>query len=71
VDLDLFCHEEFNHPQIIESLEATFQKRFVYKQHAITYFADAEESDAPVSYKGQTWELVKKGISRAAGDFLR
>jgi hypothetical protein len=163
-DLDLFCHERFDHSQIIETLEKTFQDRFVYKQqhtqfgifclidnikvdfvnfphlpiaaiededkirfysiadisamkiqailglaqkkdfwdlyellrhysfqqlidwhkqkypsqmlaisipHAITYFADADESDAPVSYKKQTWELVKKGISRAVSDYLK
>ena len=39
--------------------------------HAITYFVDAEESDSPVSYKKQTWELVKKGISRAVSDYLK
>jgi predicted nucleotidyltransferase component of viral defense system len=31
-DLDLFYHERFDHSQIIESLETTFQDRFVYKQ---------------------------------------
>lgn len=164
VDLDLFFHEKFNPPKIIEALEERFLQRFVYKQqhtqfgifcfidnikvdiiyfphlliaeiitednirmyssadiaamkiqailgraqkkdfwdlyellqhyplqqlmdwhkqkypsqmlaisipHAITYFADAEESDTPVSFKGQTWELVKKGISRAVSDYLR
>jgi predicted nucleotidyltransferase component of viral defense system len=164
VDLDLFFHEKFNHPQIIEELETTFRQRFVYKQqqtqfglfcfvndikvdivhfphqpiapideedkirmysnadisamkiqailgrgkkkdfwdllellqhyslqqlidwhklkypsqmlaisipHAITYFADAEESETPVSYKGQTWEQIKKGISKAVSDYLR
>ncbi len=39
--------------------------------HAITYFADADESDAPVSFKNQTWELVKKGISKAVSDYLK
>ena len=39
--------------------------------HAITYFIDAEESDTPVSYKGQTWEAVKKGINWAVSDYLR
>ena len=164
VDLDLFYHEEFNYSQVIETLEATFQDRFVYKQqhtqfgifcfidnikvdfvyfphqpiaaieeeetiriysisdiaamkiqaifgraqkkdfwdlyellqhyplqqlidwhkqkyptqmlaisipHAVTYFADADESDAPVSFKKQTWELVKKGISKAVSDYLK
>jgi len=164
VDLDLFYHEEFDYSQVIETLEATFQDRFVYKQqhtqfgifcfidnikvdfvyfphqpiaaieeeetirfysisdiaamkiqaifgraqkkdfwdlyellqhyplqqlidwhkqkyptqmlaisipHAVTYFADADESDAPVSFKKQTWELVKKGISKAVSDYLK
>jgi len=39
--------------------------------HAITYFVDAEESETPVSFKNQTWEGVKKGISRAVSDYLR
>jgi hypothetical protein len=39
--------------------------------HAITYFVDAEESNTPVSFKKQTWEVVKKGISRAVSDYLR
>ena len=32
VDLDLFFHEKFNHPEIVEALETTFGSRFVYKQ---------------------------------------
>lgn len=39
--------------------------------NAITYFTDADNSDAPVSFKKQTWEVVKKGISRAVSDYLR
>jgi hypothetical protein len=39
--------------------------------HAITYFADAEESETPVSYKGQSWDQIKKGISRTVSDYLR
>jgi predicted nucleotidyltransferase component of viral defense system len=39
--------------------------------HAITYFVDAEESETPVSFKKQTWEGIKKGISRAVSDYLR
>ena len=39
--------------------------------HAITYFADAEESEIPVSFKKQTWEGVKKGISKTVSDYLR
>ena len=39
--------------------------------HAITYFVDADESDTPVSFKGQTWEKVKKGINKVVSDYLR
>jgi predicted nucleotidyltransferase component of viral defense system len=164
IDLDLFYHEKFNHRQIIDELEKTFQRKFVYKQeqtqfgifcfiddiktdivyfphipiekpeevdnirmysiadisamkiqailgrakkkdfwdlhellqhyplqqlidwhkqkypsqmlaisipHAITYFAEAEESETPVSFKNQTWNQIKKEISKAVSDFLR
>ncbi len=39
--------------------------------HAICYFVDADDSDTPVSFKGQTWEKVKQGISRIVSDYLR
>jgi len=39
--------------------------------NAITYFVDADESETPVSLKGQTWESVKMGISRAVSDYLK
>ena len=39
--------------------------------HAITYFADAEESETPVSFKRQNWEKIKKGISKTVSDYLR
>lgn len=39
--------------------------------NAITYFAEAEESETPVSFKNQSWEQIKKGISKAVSDYLR
>jgi predicted nucleotidyltransferase component of viral defense system len=39
--------------------------------HAITYFVDADESETPVSFKKQTWENVKKDISRVVRDYLK
>jgi predicted nucleotidyltransferase component of viral defense system len=39
--------------------------------NAITYFVEANDSETPVSFKKQTWESVKKGISRAVSDYLR
>ena len=39
--------------------------------HAITYFDDAEESEDPISLKGQTWEGVKKIIQRHVNEYLK
>jgi hypothetical protein len=39
--------------------------------NAITYFTEADESDTPVSFKGQTWEKVKDGTKKAVSDYLR
>jgi len=39
--------------------------------NAITYFDDADESETPVSLKGQTWENIKRDISKTVSDFLR
>ena len=38
---------------------------------AITYFADADESEDPISLKGQTWETVKKIIQKHVADYLK
>jgi hypothetical protein len=39
--------------------------------NAITYFADADESETPVSYKNQTWPEIKAGIQRIVSNYLR
>jgi len=39
--------------------------------HAITYFVDADESDPPISFKGQTWEKVKNSIKKVVNDYLK
>ena len=164
IDLDLFCHEIFNIPQILNSLETAFGKRLAYKPqqagfgifcfidnikvdiiqypflpiepptvednirfysnadiaamkiqailgrgkkkdfwdlyelfqnytlqqimdwhkqkfpnqmlaisipHSLTYFIDADESETPVSFKNQTWDMVKKGIQLAVREYLK
>jgi hypothetical protein len=38
---------------------------------ALIYFADADESDDPVSLKGQTWESVKRQIQQKVADYLK
>lgn len=39
--------------------------------NAITCFTDADESETPVSFKKQTWEIVKKDIRRVVSNYLR
>ncbi|MBK9983029.1 MAG: nucleotidyl transferase AbiEii/AbiGii toxin family protein [Saprospiraceae bacterium] len=38
---------------------------------AITYFADAEESEDPISLKNQTWDSVKEFISAKVRAYLK
>jgi predicted nucleotidyltransferase component of viral defense system len=38
---------------------------------ALTYFNDAEESEDPVSLKGQTWKSVKKHIQQKVKGYLK
>jgi hypothetical protein len=38
---------------------------------AITYFDDAEQSETPLSFKGQSWQQIKKDISKIVRDYLR
>ena len=39
--------------------------------HALTYFSDADESEDPISLKGQTWDSVKKTIQQHVNDYLK
>lgn len=47
------------------------QQLLVSVPYAMTYFDDAEETEEPVSLKGQTWDSVKKTIQKHVSDFLR
>jgi predicted nucleotidyltransferase component of viral defense system len=55
-----FYHEKFPTRQLVISIP-----------YALTWFDDAEESEDPVSLKGQTWKGVKKFIQQKVSDFLR
>ncbi len=39
--------------------------------YAISYFDDAEETEEPISLKGQTWESVRKIIQKAVNNYLK
>ncbi len=47
------------------------QQLLVSVPFALTYFADAEESEEPLSLKGQTWKSVKKFIQGKVNEFLK
>lgn len=47
------------------------QQLLISIPQAITYFTDADESEEPVSLKGQTWESVKQSIGRHVNKYLK
>lgn len=47
------------------------QNLLITVPQAITYFADAEESEDPISLKGQTWESVKQIIQKNVSNYLK
>ncbi len=47
------------------------QNLLITVPQAITYFADAEESEDPISLKKQTWESVKRFISSKVSKYLK
>lgn len=46
------------------------QQLLISIPQAVTYFDDAEESEEPLSLKGQTWEGVKKFIRSEVSEYL-
>jgi hypothetical protein len=49
----------------------TTQNLLITVPQAITYFADAEESEDPISLKKQTWDNVKKFIGGKVSEYLK
>jgi hypothetical protein len=47
------------------------QNLFISAPQAMTYFVDAEESEDPISLKGQTWSRVKRFIQQKVSEYLR
>lgn len=46
------------------------QNLYITVPQALTYFDDAEESEEPVSLKGQNWLSVKKAINEKVREYL-
>ena len=68
--------ELLNHFSVVDFInfhkeKYTTQNLLITVPQAITYFADAEESEDPVSLKGQTWEKVKESISSKVSRYLK
>ena len=71
-DLD----ELFKHFTVKECIAAYTQKYpsqelLISISYALTYFVDADESEEPVSLKGQTWASVKKSIQKKVSEYLK
>lgn len=47
------------------------QNLLITVPQALTYFADAEESEDPISLKNQTWENVKELINAKVREYLK
>jgi predicted nucleotidyltransferase component of viral defense system len=47
------------------------QNLLITVPQALTYFNDAEDSEPPVSLKGQNWSSVKSFIQKKVSDYLR
>jgi predicted nucleotidyltransferase component of viral defense system len=68
---------ELLHHYSLKDMIAFHEKKFPEQNllitipQAIIYFTDAEETNAPVGFKGQTWEKVKKFIQKKVSDYLR
>lgn len=58
---------------IIDAYNQKFpnQQMLISIPRAITYFIDAEESEDPVSKKGQTWKTVKLHIEQKVAEYLK
>ena len=68
-------HELFKHYSLQQIMDWHKQKYpnqmlAISIPNALTYFTDADESETPVSFKKQTWEMVKKDISRVVREYL-
>ncbi|MFY8036123.1 MAG: nucleotidyl transferase AbiEii/AbiGii toxin family protein [Cyclobacteriaceae bacterium] len=68
--------ELLNHYSVNDFIQFHREKYFAQNlmitvPQAITYFADAEESEDPISLKGQSWRSVKNKISDEVRAFLK
>lgn len=67
--------ELLNHYKVTDFIQA-YETKYPQNQmlisinYALTFFDDANDSEDPVSLKGQTWESVQQTISKAVREYL-
>ena len=64
--------EHYNLSQMIDFHKDKYpsQMLLISIPQALIYFKDAENTEEPISFKGQTWEEVKEIIKKKVRDFL-
>jgi predicted nucleotidyltransferase component of viral defense system len=73
---DFWDLSELLHHFTLEELISFHEKKYPSQNllitipQAITYFDDAEESEAPVNLNNQTWDSVKKTIQKSVREYL-
>jgi predicted nucleotidyltransferase component of viral defense system len=68
---ELLLHYTINDFINFHKEKYTSQNLLITVPQALTYFADAEESEDPISLKKQTWDSVKRFISSKVNDYLK
>jgi len=68
---ELFQHYTLEEMIMFHEKKFPVQNLLITIPQAITYFDDAEESEEPISMKGQTWNSVKKLIQQKVNDYLK
>ncbi len=65
--------QKFSLAEIISFHEKKFpeQNLLITIPQAIVYFDDADETNPPVSFKHQKWEVIKKDIQKKVREFLK
>jgi predicted nucleotidyltransferase component of viral defense system len=65
--------QHFTIPDFIQFHKEKYstQNLLITVPQALTYFAEAEESEDPVSLNSKSWELVKEFISSKVSEYLK
>jgi predicted nucleotidyltransferase component of viral defense system len=68
---ELLQHYSFNDFVKAYSAKYPSMQLTISLPYALSYFADANESEDPISLKGQTWDSVQKIIQRHVNQYLQ